>query len=156
MKRKMITMILVMGLTLSQTTNFAFAETQTPIGDNIIGVPTETINQNDDFEVQSISSCNLTFSKVSNTKATGMLKVLSLTTPSSIKATIRLQVAAKNSTSYQNASTDPITATEKNKDSLTKSFSFPITTTKKYRVKATVVETVNGQKNTYTYYKTLS
>lgn len=156
MKRKMITMLLAMGLVLSQATNFTFAETQTPIGDNIIEVPTEAIEQNGDFEIQSISSCNLTFSKVSNTKATGKLKVLSLTTPSSIKATIRLQVAAKSSTSYQNASADPVTITEKNKDSLTKSFSFPITTTKKYRVKATVVETVNGQKNTYTYYKTLS
>lgn len=156
MKRKMITMLLAIGLVLSQTTNFAFAETQAPIGDNIIGGPTEIIDQIGDFEIQSISNYSLSFSKSSSTKATGSLKVVSLTTPSSIKATIRLQVASKSSTSYQNASADSVTATVNNKDILTKSFSFPITTTKKYRVKATVVETVNGKKNTYTYYKTLS
>lgn len=156
MKRKMITMILVIGLVLSQTTNIAFAGVQTSIGDNIIGIPIEPIEQNGDFEMQSISNYNLSFSKVSNTKATGSIKVFSTTTPSSIKATIRLQVAAKNSSSYQNASSNPIIATINNKASLTKSFSFPITTTKKYRVKATVVETVNGTKNTYTFYKNLS
>lgn len=156
MKRKMITMILAIGLVLSQTTNFTFAKVQprTPESNNLN--PAKTIAQDGGITTQNIRSYSITFSKSSNTKATGTLKVFSSTTPSSIKATIRLQVSPKGSASYQNASVAPIIATVNNKSSLSKSFTFPITTAKKYRVMATVVETVNGKKNTYHYYKTLS
>lgn len=156
MKRKTITMVLVMGLLLLPITNFAFAYAQPLTHENDILNPTETIQKGETIAIQNIRTYSISFSRKSNTKGAGKLTVLSSTTPSSIKATIRLQVANNGSTSYKNASTDPVTATVYNKASLSKAYSFPITTTKKYRVKATVVETVNGNKNTYTYYKSLS
>lgn len=156
MKRKTITMILVMGLLLLPTTNFAFAYAQPLAHENDILNSTDTMQKGETIEIQNIRTYSISFSRESNTKGSGKLTVLSSTTPSSIKATIRLQVANNGSTSYQNASADPVTATVYNKASLSKSYSFPITTTKKYRVKATVVETVNENQNTYTYYKNLS
>ena len=144
MKRKTIITILVIILLLSQTTNFVSANVQ-PI-----------VNEKATITPQSIRTYTISFSRESNTKGIGKLTVLSSTTPSSIKATIRLQVANKGTNSYQNSSVSPVTVTVYKKASLTKHFSFPITTTKKYRVKATVVETVSGNTKTYTYYKTLS
>ena len=73
-----------------------------------------------------------------------------------MKATIRLQVKKNGTSTYKNASTASVTAKVTNKKTLTKSFSFKISTAKKYRVKATVVETINGNTVTSTFYKKLS
>ena len=155
MKNKILLISMAIGLLLSHSTIFAFADEEPLIKDakNIIQVEENIGNI---VEPQMITTSALSFSRQSDSLGTGTLQVISSTVPSSIKATIRLQVAEKDSNTYKNASVSAVTATVTNTRTLTKSFSFKVTTSKKYRVKATVIETVKGNTLTYNYYKKLS
>lgn len=108
-----------------------------------------------DISVQAVSRVKLNFCRQSNTVGTGHVSFTSGKTPSSLKATIALQQATKNSSSYRNSTQAAITATSYNSRTLSKDFRFTVSTTKKYRVKVVVKENVNGTVSTKTYYKNL-
>ena len=155
MKKQLLSVSLAIAVLVIQPAVPAFAKEQPSIKteqscDTIETDTRITVNP------QKITAGTLSFNRRSDSLGVGTLQVISSTTPSSMKATIRLQVKKNGTSTYKNASTASVTAKVTNKKTLTKSFAFKISTAKKYRVKATVVETINGNTVTSTFYKKLS